>query len=251
MLFVLTFGELVRANMGPAREEMFKRSIRILNENIGFKPEIPLEFLSGNAILLESNLALTNKHICESIEEREELGVVAKLYTFDGLKIAIEKMIKSDSTDLCLVITNTPIVKNFKRLKILKQDSSVLEPLIGVAYSRVNIFGHTEEGKYKPGPYLLMERRAEVSEVSNYNENTIKTQSLDETDEFKNPIYILTMIVFYGDSGGAVYKTVNEKPYLAGIVFSKIGNKETLGYAGVIPASTIRKFLKESKIKGY
>lgn len=237
-----------------AREEMEARAIRVVVRMTpeGSSPDPNTGFYTGNAIYLTKGKILTNHHICDGMQKEKLIPNVEYLVQDKyGDEYPIESFTASPSKDLCILYASKIHLKYLPALKIMDPDANVTDILTGAAYSYANPINivHGSPNRF----FMFQERRAEVLERSTMNHNSIDYPKLGPNDptfaeQFSGPIYKLSSLINYGDSGGAVYFLVNGRAELAGIIFAKEYAVPFPAQGYMVPASSVIQFLKKNSV---
>lgn len=229
------------------REQMESRAIRVVIQDLNNTKNA---LYKGNGVYLLKGLVLTNAHICSGMQEENKIpNLEYKIQDKYGDIYKIDSFIMDSHKDLCLLKAGEINLKYTQKLKILGRDPEVIDILIGAAYSYANPKQNMHNSNYKF--FMFQERRAQILERSTMNFNSLNLEEEDyekEDYQFFGPLYKLSSLINYGDSGGAVYYVNNEKIYLAGIVFAKEFAIPYPAQAYMVPASSIIQFLKKNNI---
>jgi len=223
------------------REEMQTRAIRVAFIN----KETKAVHYGGNGVLVDNNKVLTNNHICEDFGKEETLAAHdPRLIDRDGIQYKIVKYVMADDKDVCLVITENLVVKELEKLTVRADDPLMSEVLTQSAYSYANIM-------FSQQIFMYQEREAKVLERSTVNpksENIPPSEGFEK--QFRGPMYKLSAIIYYGDSGSGVYAKMDDGTIqLAGLIFAKEVPPRGPSQGFMIPASTLNEFLASEKVK--
>lgn len=224
------------------REEMQTRAIRVAYIN----KETKAVHYGGNGVLVDNNKVLTNNHICEDFGKPETLAIAEpKLIDRDGIQHKIVKYVMADDKDVCLVITENLAPKELpEKLTVRSNDPLMSEVLTQSAYSYANIM-------FSQQIFMYQEREAKVLERSTVNpksENIPPSEGYEK--QLRGPIYKLSAIIYYGDSGSGVYAKMDDGTIqLAGLIFAKEVPPRGPSQGFMIPASTLNEFLASTKVK--
>jgi len=223
------------------REEMQTRAIRVAFIN----KETKAVHYGGNGVLIDNNKVLTNNHICEDFGKEETLASHdPRLIDREGIQHKIVKYVMADDKDVCLVITENIVVKELEKLTIRADDPLVSEGLTQAAYSYANIM-------FSQQVFMYQEREARVLERSTLNPKTENISPAEGYEkQLRGPIYKLSAIIYYGDSGSGVYaKMPDGSLQLVGLIFAKEASPRGPSQGFMIPASTLNDFLVSTKVK--
>lgn len=223
------------------REEMQTRAIRIAYIN----KETKAVHYGGNGVLIDNNKVLTNNHICEDFGKEDVLAANdPRLIDREGIQHKIIKYAMADDKDVCLVITENLVVKELEKLTVRADDPVMSEVLTQAAYSYANLMLSQQI-------FMYQEREAKVLKRSTLNpksKNIIPAENYKK--QFRGPMYKLSAIIYYGDSGSGVYaKMADGSLQLSGLIFAKEGPSRGPSHGFMIPASTLNEFLASDKVK--
>jgi len=236
------------------REQMEARAIRIIvrsDESIT-EENLKRNYYTGNGIYVAKGLVLTNHHICQGMKKENEIPHIYFLIqdTY-GDEYKIDSQVVDNMKDLCLLKVNKIHLKYLPILNILDPDPQVTDTLIGAAYSYAN--PQTNARGEMSSFFMFQERRAQVLERSTMNHNSINYPKLQEgeppyAEQFAGPMYKLSSLINYGDSGGGVYSLNDGTLSLAGIIFAKEYAIPYPAQGYMVPASSIIQFLKKNNV---
>lgn len=240
--------------MQSPRDEMEARAIRIIirsDETIKDKT-LRQNFYTGNGIYIAKGLVLTNHHICYGMKKENmvpnTLTLVQDKY---GDEYKVDSQVVENTKDLCLLKVGKIHLKYIPILNLLNPDPQVTDTLVGAAYSYAN--PQTNVRGVMSKFFMFQERRAQVLERSTMNHNSIDYPQIGEgeppfAEQFSGPLYKLSSLINYGDSGGGVYLLNNGTLSLAGIIFAKEYATPYPAQGYMVPASSIIQFLKKNNV---
>lgn len=240
--------------MQSPRDEMEARAIRIVvrSDETITDENLKKNFYTGNGIYIAKGLVLTNHHICYGMKKENEIpNTVFLVQDKYGDEYKIDSQVVENSKDLCILKVGKIHLKYLPILNILNPDPEVTDTLIGAAYSYANPQTNVRGPMSKF--FMFQERRAQVLERSTMNHNSIDYPAIEEgqppfAEQFSGPLYKISSLINYGDSGGGVYALNNGTLSLAGIVFAKEYAIPYPAQGYMVPASSIIQFLKKNNI---